>query len=154
MMDISLATTMITTFLIVVICVLLHYEGLRLLGRWATTDVLPPRGRISTIILGLILLHALEIGVFAGGYVYLEGVTGYADFLHFGYGNELVARPMRAADHAYYSAVVYTTLGFGDIVPSGAVRWLTGTEAITGLALITWSASFVFIEMQRHWGRD
>jgi hypothetical protein len=28
------------------------------------------------------------------------------------------------------------------------VRFPTGTEALTGLVLITWSASFTFIEMQ------
>jgi hypothetical protein len=28
---------------------------------------------------------------------------------------------------------------------------LTGVEALTGLILITWSASFLFIEMQKYW---
>ena len=106
------------------------------------------------MIFGLILLHAAEIWIFAGGYFWLESATNYADFLHLGYRNELAERPMTLFDHGYYSAVVYTTLGFGDIVPVGAIRFLTGTEAVTGLGLITWSASFVFIEMQRYWGRD
>ncbi|UCG71524.1 MAG: two pore domain potassium channel family protein [Chromatiales bacterium] len=153
-MDLPLLVTLLTTCVIVFVCVLLHYEGLRALSRWITSDLLPPRGRIVTMIFGLILLHAAEIWVFAGGYFYLEGVTGYADFLHFGSGEGLVERPMTLFDHAYYSVVTYTTLGFGDIVPVGAVRFMTGTEAVTGLALITWSASFIFLEMQRYWGRD
>jgi hypothetical protein len=134
--------------------VLLHYEGLRGLSRWITTDLLPARGRIVTMIFGLILLHAAEIWVFAGGYFFLERVTGYADFLHFDFGEGLVERPMTLFDHAYFSAVTYTTLGFGDVVPIGAIRFMTGTEAVTGLGLITWSASFIFLEMQRYWGRD
>lgn len=153
-MDLPLLTTLLTTFVIVAACVLLHYEGLRALSRWVTMDILPARGRIVMIIFGLILLHAAEIWVFAFGYYWLESVTGYADFLHFGVGDGLVPLPMTLFDHAYYSAVVYTTLGFGDVVPVGAIRFLTGTEAVTGLGLITWSASFVFIEMQRYWGRD
>jgi len=49
---------------------------------------------------------------------------------------------------------VFTTLGFGDVIPYGAIRFMTGMEALTGLVLITWSASFAFIEMQRHWRLD
>lgn len=153
-MDLPLLVTVLTTCVIVFVCVLLHYEGLRALSRWITSDLLPPRGRIVTMIFGLIMLHAAEISVFAGGYFFLEEVTGYADFLHFGYGTGLAEMPMTLFDHAYYSSVTYTTLGFGDIVPVGAIRFMTGTEAVTGLGLITWSASFVFLEMQRYWGRD
>ena len=45
----------------------------------------------------------------------------------------------------------FTTLGFGDITPMGAIRILCGTEALVGLSLITWSASLAFLEMQRDW---
>ena len=42
-------------------------------------------------------------------------------------------------------------MGFGDIEPFGYIRFLAGIEALTGLLLITWSASFLFLEMQRFW---
>ncbi|RZA02340.1 MAG: two pore domain potassium channel family protein, partial [Moraxellaceae bacterium] len=45
----------------------------------------------------------------------------------------------------------FTTLGLGDITPVGAIRFLAGTEALTGFVLVTWSASFTFVEMQRFW---
>ncbi|NBU24116.1 MAG: two pore domain potassium channel family protein [Gammaproteobacteria bacterium] len=54
-------------------------------------------------------------------------------------------------DYGYFSAVVFTTLGLGDIVPHGAVRILVGPQSLLGFVLITWSASFAFIEMQRYW---
>ena len=57
-------------------------------------------------------------------------------------------------DFVYFSAITYTTVGFGDYVPTGPIRFLAGTEALTGFLLITWSASFTFLEMQRYWGRD
>jgi hypothetical protein len=34
------------------------------------------------------------------------------------------------------------------------VRFLAGMEALSGFVLITWSASFTFLEMQRYWDRD
>ena len=54
-------------------------------------------------------------------------------------------------DYVYFSAITNTTVGFGDFVPSGPVRFLAGMGALTGLVLITWSASFTFLEMQRYW---
>ncbi len=33
----------------------------------------------------------------------------------------------------------------------GALRYLTGVESLAGLLLITWSASFLYIEMVRYW---
>lgn len=152
-MNFTLLLIVTLTSAIVVACVLLHYEGLRGLSRWATTDLLPARGRIVSMILGLILLHAAEIWLFAFGYYFLEHVTSDPDFMHFGYGEGMVARPMTLFDYCYFSAVVYTTLGFGDVVPVGAIRFVSGTEAVIGLSMITWSASFVFLEMQRYWGR-
>ena len=49
-------------------------------------------------------------------------------------------------DLVYFSATVFTTLGFGDLVPVGPIRMITSTEALAGLALITWSASFTFLQ--------
>jgi hypothetical protein len=54
-------------------------------------------------------------------------------------------------DFVYFSAMTYTTVGFGDAVPIGPIRFLAGMEGLTGLAMITWSASYTFIEMQRDW---
>jgi hypothetical protein len=36
-------------------------------------------------------------------------------------------------------------------VPQGAIRIMVGPQALLGFVLITWSASFTFIEMQRYW---
>jgi len=54
-------------------------------------------------------------------------------------------------DCGYFSFTTFTTLGFGDIEPTGHLRYLTGIEALTGLVLITWTASFLYFEMQRYW---
>ena len=42
-----------------------------------------------------------------------------------------------------------------DLKISGdALRYLTGLESLTGLVLITWSASFLYLEIIRYWDRD
>ena len=53
----------------------------------------------------------------------------------------------------YFSFSTYTSLGYGDIVPVGDARILAGVEAITGLVLIAWTASFTYLEMSMHWMR-
>jgi hypothetical protein len=82
--------------------------------------------------------------LFASGYFFLVGIEGLGRLT----GLELAG----LTDYVYYSAMVYTTVGFGDVVPNGAIRFMTGMEALTGLVMITWSASFTFLEMQRNWG--
>ncbi len=61
---------------------------------------------------------------------------------------------LAAADYIYFSATVYSTLGFGDLVPTGPVRFMAGAESVTGLLMITWSASFTYLEMVRYWRND
>jgi hypothetical protein len=67
------------------------------------------------------------------------------------YGNLVGNFDNSLLDCSYFSFTTYTTVGYGDIEPLGNVRFLSGLEALTGLVLITWSASFMFIEMQRFW---
>jgi len=54
----------------------------------------------------------------------------------------------------YFSAETFTSLGFGDLTPVGPVRLLAGVEALNGLLLIGWSASFTYISMERFWGPE
>jgi hypothetical protein len=144
-------STVLATAALVAVNVLFHYEGLSGLGRWLTIDLLPHRARIATLIFGLLGLHVAEIWVFALGYYLLLQDPVY--------GAVVPALFMRATemgflDLVYFSTITYTTVGFGDFVPTGAIRFLSGTEALSGFILITWSASFTFLEMQRYWGRD
>ncbi len=135
--------TALATAAAVVACVVLHYEFLRVLSRRLPLPNHGHRARIVVLILSLLSLHIMEIWIFGGGYFLLLSFGDNGSLA--GYG------PMSLLDCVYYSATVFTTLGFGDIVPSGAIRFMTGTEAIAGLTFITWSASFTFLVMQRSW---
>lgn len=130
------------------VIVLVHYNGLH--GLSVGLRRLPgrPRPRLVVLILALLGLHGGEVGLFGAAYFlcWQAGGLGGLGSLH----PELVAVD-GFFDHLYFSAVVYTTVRFGDIVPQGPIRLLAGSEAITGLVLITWSASYTFLEMQRYW---
>lgn len=136
--------TIAATMLIVTLCVALHYETLRLLTDYLPTPRYHHRRRIVVLILCLLLLHVVEIWIFGAGYYLL---------LRHGSFGELSGVVVTMFDTVYFSASVYTTLGFGDIVPTGAIRFLTGTEALSGFMLISWSASYVFVEMLKTWKR-
>ena len=51
----------------------------------------------------------------------------------------------------YFSDSIYTSLGFGDIIPVRGGQILAVSEAVTGLVLIAWTASYTFFEMRSHW---
>lgn len=128
--------------LVVTVVVIMHYEALYRLTRWLPKLHIQHRYRIVIGVLGALTAHAAEVWVFAYAYYFqlqqewgiLQGnVDG--DFM----------------DCVYFSFTSYTTLGFGDVEPLGALRYLSGIEALTGLVLITWTASFFFLEMERDW---
>ena len=140
--------TVLVSILAAVICVIVHYEGLSGFSRLMNRGTLPHRARIAILIFGQLLLHSLEILIFAIVHLYLLSRSDFGVIKGAG-----VVAELNIFDLVYYSATVFTTIGFGDLVPSGPIRFLTGLEGVTGLVLITWSASFTFLEMQRHWNR-
>lgn len=127
-------------------CILLHYESLDFLSRaLQKMHTRVRRRRILLMMFGLLTLHVAEIWIFGIGYFYMASAPELSSVI--GAHNTLL-------DMVYFSAVVYTTLGLGDLLPTGAIRFMAGTEALTGFLLISWSASFTFLEMQRFWGRN
>jgi len=81
------------------------------------------------------------------------GETGqmFEHQVHWGYWEDPKAAAGTRADYIAFSAETYTSLGLGDIRPVGVLRLLAGTETLTGLILIAWSASFTYLAMSRFW---
>ncbi|PZO07688.1 MAG: ion transport 2 domain protein [Lysobacteraceae bacterium] len=130
----------------VVACVLLHYEGLV----WMSRSLLRrheanPRRKVLLGVLGVLMLHVAELWLFGATFWGLGRVAGT--------GHVVGADPLGLLDAVYMATMSYTTVGFGDVVPVGAIRLLAGTCALTGFVMITWSASFLFLEMERFWRR-
>jgi len=89
---------------------------------------------ISTALV-LITLHIIEILVWAFAYIMV-----------------LPDGELQSLESAFYfSAVTFTTLGYGDITLSSDWRILSGLQAIDGILLIGWTTAFLFAVLQRAW---
>ena len=129
--------------LVVFITVLVHYEFLYRVTSFIPRMDIRHRYRIVFGVLAALIAHAVEIWIFSVPYYLVIRADGWGDLIGNFDGSIM--------DCAYFSFTTFTTLGFGDIEPIGNVRYLTGIESLTGLVLITWTASFLYFEMQRHW---
>ena len=127
------------------LAVLLHYEGLRWLSTRLTALPGVRRRKVLLGVYGVILLHVAEIWLFGAC------LWALLEFSNTGAING--AHPAGMLDTVYLSATTFSTLGFGDLTPVGPVRFLTGTESVSGFILISWSASFRYLEMQEFWRR-
>ena len=139
-------TVIAVNIMVIATVVVIHYEFL-----YRFTVVMPllevrHRFRIVFGVFGALAAHALEIWIFAFSYFWMHHAQGWGHFEGNFQGTLL--------DCVYFSFTTYTTLGFGDIAPQGEVRYLAGLEALTGFVLITWTASFLYLEMTRYWDRD
>ena len=129
--------------LLVVSSTLVHYEVLRLLSVSIPRLRIRPRARLLAVIFGVFLGHLLEIACYALAYYTLHD--------HFGLGGFGGKFADNFATYFYFSAESYTSIGMGDIFPLGSLRLITGVEALNGLLLVGWSASFTYLAMQRYW---
>lgn len=140
----AISVAIVTTTLgLVAIAVLGHYEALTWLSRTLSRLARRGRARVLVLVLALFTLHVAEIWLFGFGYAWLLRDPAYGS-LHGPQGDTLL-------DYIYFSAVIFTTLGLGDLVPSGSIRFLVGIEALAGFMLISWSAAFTYLEMERFW---
>jgi hypothetical protein len=129
--------------LLVAIAVVIHYEFLYHVSVLIPKMTIKHRFRIVFGVFAALTAHAVEIWIFAFAYYFLHHADGWGT-LAGNFNGSLM-------DCAYFSFTTFTTLGLGDIEPIGELRYLTGLESLTGLVLITWTASFLYYEMWRFW---
>lgn len=128
--------------------VIVHFEGLAALGRYLarlrerTEVVLPARRTLIKLLTSLFSLHVVQIVLFGLVYWSLSRwIAGGAE-----HGGALAL-----GDALHLSAITFTTVGYGDISPTGALRFVAAIEALLGFMLLTWSASFAYLQMARQW---
>jgi len=132
---------LIVNTLIIALAVMIHYEILYRLSVLMPKLKVRAHSRVVIGVFGAIFAHIIEIWLFALSFYFMHH-NNWGQ-LSGNYDGSLMAS-------AYFSFTTFTTLGFGDIEPLGDLRYLTGIESLTGLVLITWSASFLFYEMQKY----
>ena len=85
------------------------------------------------------MLPWVEILLWAGAYLSLTNVTPVSTF----------------ETAVYFSAVTFTTLGYGDITLSVEEwRLLTGIEALDGVLLLGMSTAILFAVVQKIWADE
>ena len=136
-------TVVSTCTLLIALTTLLHYEVLRGLSTALPSLPVAGRAKLLVVILAAFVAHGVEIAMYGAALFVLVTWLG---------AGILSGSPTGSlTSFLYFSAETYTSLGFGDLTPVGPVRLLAGTEALNGLLLIGWSASFAHLAMERYW---
>lgn len=112
----------------------LHYEGLKLLAIPRRESIWRSGPAFASTL--LVALHLAEIGLYAAAYA--VGVNA----LDLGALHGAVAAS--GLDCFYFAAETYLTLGYGDVVPTGALRLVASVEPLNGLLLLAWTVAFLF----------
>jgi hypothetical protein len=128
---------------LVALTTLLHYEVLRGLNLSLPRLAMPARARLIVVIFGTFLAHSAEILLYALAIWLVTRHPGLGSL-----GGRARLTPWVAL---YFSAETFSSLGYGDVVPDGVLRLLAGVEALNGLLLIGWSASYTYLAMERFW---
>lgn len=85
-------------------------------------------GIIGTTACVLLIVHILEVLLWAIAYYSLPAITELKDF----------------QDSVYFSMVTFTSLGYGDIVISSKWKLLSGIQAMAGMLVFGWSSALLF----------
>ena len=128
---------LLVALLLMALCVAIHAVGLTAAVRQLRLRPMSPPlsftrsvGVLIAIAAWAILLHLLQIAVWAIFYVLEHGMPDLPSAL-------------------YFSAVTYTTTGYGDLVLPPQWRLVGGVEALTGILMCGWSAAFFFAVVNR-----
>lgn len=135
--------TLIISLLLVAVTIVVHYEVLRLTSLRLTQLRINPRARIIVILVAALASHMVHIFLYAVSFLALEQIGGF--------GTIDGDRGHNLEDALYFSLTSYTTLGIGDLYPTGALRIVSGIEALNGLVMVGWTASMTYLYMERFW---
>ena len=122
---------------------LVHYEVMGAMNLRLQSLQIPSRRKLLVVVFVAFAAHALEI--------LLYGLAFYLLVRFVNVGSLVGPAGVSFASCFYFSAETFTSLGFGDLTPMGSIRFLAGVEALNLLVLIGWTASFLYIAMERFW---
>jgi hypothetical protein len=118
------------------LCVVIHATGLAGALRWLRRrELAPPRfwpwiWLFIHLAGWIVFFHLVEIAVWAFFYAWMESMPDVQSAL-------------------YFSAVTYTTTGYGDLVLPAEWRLVGAVEALTGILMCGWSTGFFFAIVSR-----
>ena len=122
-------STLAIAFALMAVSVAIHAAGLIGALRWFAGRARlrgtfwPSTGLLIAIAGWVILVHLVEITIWGLFYWWKQCMPDVQSAL-------------------YFSAVTYTTTGYGDLVLPGEWRLVGGVEALTGILMCGWSTAF------------
>ena len=128
--------TLVNAFVLMALCVAIHAVGLTAALRWLghpagrARTFWRPIGVLIAIAAWVIFFHLIEITVWGLFYSWKECMPDLQSAL-------------------YFSAVTYTTTGYGDLVLPREWQLVGGVEALTGILMCGWSTGFFFAVVSR-----
>ena len=129
-------STLLVAWALMACCVVIHATGVTSALRWlrgqaATAQQFWPWTWLFIRLAGwIVLLHLFEITVWALFYVWQQAMPELQSAL-------------------YFSAVTYTTTGYGDLVLPKEWQLVGAVEALTGILMCGWSTGFFFAVVNR-----
>jgi len=130
-------TNILIAWCLMAACVTVHAAGLTVAFRWMKRRAAPVEGRLWPAIRILIatagwtlLIHMIQITGWAIAYTVLGGMPDLMSAL-------------------YFSAVTYTTTGYGDLVLTEEWRLVGAVEALTGILMCGLSTGLFFAVFTR-----
>ena len=130
-------TKLLIAWFLMAFCVTVHAIGVMVAFRWIRRSPAlddprfwPPTWLLIRIAGWIVLLHLVEISLWALVYEWRQAMPD----LHAAF---------------YFSAVTYTTTGYGDLVLPATWRLVGGIEALTGILMCGWSTGFFFAVVHR-----
>ena len=131
---------------LIALVVVIHYEFLLQFTKFIPRLPIKHRFRIVFGVLVALTAHTVEVWIFGAADYWMDAAEGWGQ-LQGNFDDTLMSA-------VYFSFTSYTTLGLGDIEPVGDIRFLAGLESLTGFVLVTWTASFLYLEMARYWNKE
>ena len=131
--------------LLVALTVAIHYEVMMAVSDrilpWAQRHLHGRRVMVVSMI-SMLFGHIIEIWLFAFAMKGLMLIHGFGA-LTGDFDSDLHA-------FLYFSAANYTAIG-SEVHAHGPIREIMVSETLTGLMMITWSASFTYLKMEEIW---
>ena len=125
-------TKLLVAFSLMALCVAIHAMGLIAVFRWMHAELVRGTGEFWPSVWGLVriaswtvFLHLVQILVWAFVYAWRDALPDFTTA-------------------AYFSAVTYTTTGYGDLVLPEEWRLVGGVEALTGILMCGLSTGMFF----------
>jgi hypothetical protein len=118
------------------VCVVIHASGVVSAVNWVRRRDVPrpqlwPWARLFIAVAGwIVVIHVMEISAWALVYAWTGAIPGLQSAW-------------------YFSAVTYTTTGYGDLVLPEDWRLVGAIEALTGILMCGWSTGFFFAVVSR-----